>query len=319
MWTRPPSADPSSIRRLDGGSSRCSRRTLSCTNSLETFGKLASSSTPTPGEIRRVAGKPLEFRGETVSIRDWLGVSPRPLLLGIHIPKTAGTSLREALGLSKIGRRIAYIYGEPPGIPVQRFIADFQSARLSKRVIFGHYHFGLHERLGVPARYFTVLRHPLARALSLYRHFRRVKHSTCHRLAMERGIEGLFDPADGLRSRYSMTRILANAGQGFDALEDGSGKPGYLDDYQTTEQMLAVAKRNLTDHFDFVGISDYLEADRPELEKLIGASLTLPRENVDPTPVRAGDLTRREIRSIERVYEHDFELYNFALRLREKP
>ncbi|MBD8873274.1 sulfotransferase family 2 domain-containing protein [Rhodanobacter sp. DHB23] len=102
----------------------------------------------------------------------------------IHIPKSAGTSLRAAMVASGAGNvRLKPIYDRadheqllqrPPRLPCDA-------------LLFGHFSFGLHRVIADDSpEYTTVLRNPVERVISLYHHHHRFPSSPYHSLLNER-------------------------------------------------------------------------------------------------------------------------------------
>ncbi|MEM7167901.1 MAG: hypothetical protein AAF581_20785 [Planctomycetota bacterium] len=228
------------------------------------------------------------------------------MLIGIHLPKTAGTSLREAIDRTPAQKTTAYLYPDPPGISKEQLLAEFPKRHRKTQLIYGHLRFGLHRDLGVEARYLTVLRQPLARALSIFRHHYRHAHSRWHELARAEGIAGLFSLP---HSHFTMTRFLATD-------TDPSGPDD--DSYYSGDALLALAKENLATSFAHIGLTEDLARDLPRFSQLIGHPLQVERDNADPQPLAADALSDNERRIIDDALSCDFELYEFAKDLREK-
>lgn len=90
----------------------------------------------------------------------------------LHIQKTAGTSLRGAVAQDLTPWQVMYIYPEPPG--VIGAYADFSLEQIANlRLVFGHYYFGLHSQQPFSAKYYTLLRDPVARLRSQVQHIAR--------------------------------------------------------------------------------------------------------------------------------------------------
>src|SRR5437899_4657380 len=95
-----------------------------------------------------------------------------PVLLHLHIPKSAGTALNECIlevcrnpeWISSEGGRLASgVYYPSVGIEDQ-FVPDGRArgilARDDLRAVVGHFFFGLHEFIDRASTYVTILRRP---------------------------------------------------------------------------------------------------------------------------------------------------------------
>lgn len=95
------------------------------------------------------------------------------MLIFVHIPKTAGTTLRTILSTRCRPRRSFTFYER--GRHRER-LALLQNQLSSGRVpglVTGHVGYGLHGELPASCRYVTMLREPVARVVSMYHHIRR--------------------------------------------------------------------------------------------------------------------------------------------------
>ena len=85
----------------------------------------------------------------------------------IHIPRTGGTTLTTTL---------RWVYGpwasyrDNPERPeyIDEFITKMRKEVSAPRLVAGHVHYGVHRHLDDPARYFTLLRHPLRQYISRF-------------------------------------------------------------------------------------------------------------------------------------------------------
>jgi hypothetical protein len=98
-------------------------------------------------------------------------------LVFIHVPKTAGSSLRDAVAELYPPSARLYLYhpwGLKGAIDPKEFPQLPVELRARVRFVAGHIFYGLHQDLPRPARYTTIVREPVDRAASLYHHYRRL-------------------------------------------------------------------------------------------------------------------------------------------------
>lgn len=164
------------------------------------------------------------------------------MLVFVHIPKTAGTTLHKIL--THQFRRIV-IHHDSEG---------FWDNELSQRiaaadpdVVMGHCSVGLHRYLP-DVRYVTCLRDPVSRLSSHYFHARNDPTHYLHDAIRNRGLDLAGYVASGLSGELSdgMTRMLAG-------LED-------FHHAKVDEQTLATAKSNLETLFDSIILSEHFDA-----------------------------------------------------------
>src|SRR5690349_20650120 len=93
-------------------------------------------------------------------------------LIFLHIPKTAGISLRQVLINNTPGPAFRIIH---PISDVERLAALPESERAALELVDGHLYYGIHSLLPRPCRYMTMLRDPVEQVLSLYSFIREYK------------------------------------------------------------------------------------------------------------------------------------------------
>ena len=228
----------------------------------------------------------------------------REALIYIHIPKTAGTSVRELLeSITKPNERI-YIYRDSPGMPIEAFQLLPERVRASARLIMGHMPFGIHEYLPQPARYVTMLRDPVARVISLYHHHRRNPQSRLHtrvaRMTLEEFAEDLHTG-----SRNQMTKLIAGRRR-------GPGRRRGL-------SIVDVALRNIDEHFSGVLLMEQMGESMARLSRLLGAELREPpRKNVSAKRQAPDEGDADVRRRIAELNELDMALYEEVTRRLER-
>ncbi len=88
----------------------------------------------------------------------------------LHIPKTGGMTIRTAT-------RWIYgwngVYTTPKKVLHPKRVASSLDDPEKIRLVRGHLSYGLHNHVSVPCRYFTMLREPVSRVISLYYYIKR--------------------------------------------------------------------------------------------------------------------------------------------------
>ncbi|MDO9499955.1 MAG: sulfotransferase family 2 domain-containing protein [Falsiroseomonas sp.] len=96
---------------------------------------------------------------------------PMPHHVFLHVPKTAGSTLRTVLSRQYGARHVLYFdlgHGDPRPMADMLAQARARAGTQDIRLYTGHQYLGLHAALGEPCLYFTLLRDPVERALSEY-------------------------------------------------------------------------------------------------------------------------------------------------------
>jgi hypothetical protein len=98
-------------------------------------------------------------------------------LLFVHVPKTAGTTLRVVMARQYLGQRV-FTIGHDIEADRQRLGAMREQEKRRLRAVFGHMAWGWHEQLAPdqPYAYITMLREPVERVLSLWAHCQLSEH-----------------------------------------------------------------------------------------------------------------------------------------------
>ena len=89
-------------------------------------------------------------------------------LVFMHIPKTAGTTLYPSLQWNYPPHQTLHI--DIPKNEMYRMEGVPLEYRSSLRLLHGHFAFGIHKYIPRSCRYVTVLREPVARVVSAYKH-----------------------------------------------------------------------------------------------------------------------------------------------------
>lgn len=214
----------------------------------------------------------------------------------IHIPKTGGTALREAMA-ARFGDSFRFVprggVGEAAAEPSP-----------TPAMVYGHISFGAHRRFGLRPRYLTVVRHPVDRVVSLYYHHLREAQKPGKTSKLQEGIGtgeiSLIDfvtgagPGSSAPAHDDMTRLIGGRRhEGPAALES--------------------AKRRIEKHFGLVGLTERMPETVERIADLLGWNdvPTLSRANTNP--LRPEDPpTTEEISVIEHHNQLDLALYDWV-------
>ena len=116
------------------------------------------------------------------TLKPLLSPAPPRKTISLHIPKTAGTSLRKIVSAEYPGERLVTIYDLSPD-----FLAGLKPRLKRAHAIYGHYSFGIHELLGIEGRCVALLRDPVERVISLFHH-KATRDDNEYREAIQQGL-----------------------------------------------------------------------------------------------------------------------------------
>lgn len=217
------------------------------------------------------------------------------IVIFLHIPKTAGSTLMRILEHQYGSERVLKLYDSTFGDEVSGLSAE---ELRRTRVIAGHFYFGAHLRLPGAFRYLTFLRDPVARVVSHYEFVRRRPEHYLHEAALSLSLADYVRFCGAAEPNNDQTRLLAG---GHMASTDGTCSPA----------MLAAAKQNLDVHAA-VGLTEAFDASLVLMRRTFGWKRPLyVRRNVSARS-GAGPLSAEEREVVEAHNSLDAELYRYA-------
>ena len=200
-------------------------------------------------------------------------------IIFLHIPKTAGTSLRQIIEQEYQPENCLFLY-----YPVyDEVIIEAIQLQLPKvKVLYGHLTFGVHELFNITGKYVAFLRHPIDRVISFY------KYSACdpdspYYANIQNGLSlvDMLQQEITIQTNNHMTRILANYWQ-----EDR------LDDIQFVDRAL----ENILNSFYYVGLLEKFNESIEQLGNKLNwkTSYEIPFVNVNTyeKPLKIDSTTR---------------------------
>jgi hypothetical protein len=230
-------------------------------------------------------------------------------LLFIHIPKTAGTTLRHALADLYPPDQRAFIYGPrvEGSVSMQHFLDLSAKERAPLRLVMGHYGFGLHRWLPGPSRYVTMLREPMDRIVSLFHYYRTGRFPPDSKPAREQAVlvdrgtpidEWIFRNREPRWDNH-MVRLLAGArGVGFG---------------ECTDALLGEALAHVEEHFEALLLLEWMPLSMEMLAAIVGQPIPdAPRHNVGADRPAVADIDPAALRRIRELNRLDLGLYRWA-------
>ena len=248
-------------------------------------------------------------------------LSNNDVLFFLHIPKTAGTTLINAL--------LAYFPQEAvcPYFLMNDLLRASPEELSRYQFVAGHHFYAIHQRLRRKPVCITLIRNPVNWVVSYYMHI--VRHPDHHDHSLTRSkslLEFVEDPKAQEVIRNYQTRFIAASPDLNKIAEDirmiePRNKQAEISVLQqmdwgvTRETMLAIAKKRL-EEFAFVGIVERLESAWLVLSYLFGWEPPESVETLNTAPNRP-DVDGAVLGALHDYMQDDIQLYNYACRLYE--
>ena len=230
----------------------------------------------------------------------------------LHVPKTAGTTLRATLRFKYPGATVSVhdlddVAEAMAKIPIE--------TRRSARVITGHLLYGVHRYIPQECDYVTVLRHPVARAVSEYHYIRSHPGHRFHTelvdgdLSLTEFVEHPRGVMDNLQTRMMAALAVGERRVG-ELVRRGSG--GEFERTELGERALEEAK-GVLEHFLVVGLTERFDESFILIRRALGWKLPMyASRRVTDRPASAKPHTAIELDVVRALNQLDVELYDHA-------
>jgi hypothetical protein len=229
----------------------------------------------------------------------------------LHIPKTAGRSVRAVLEGHFDWDKIC------PGTVLPDLLGRSSQDLNNWRLYCGHYGRYIHRLLALPPVEITFLRDPIARSVSHYRDLKTREDTWLYEYVNTHSFdEFVLDPVTSTELLNLQTRYLA-----LDHIDDDyfgysrqreSDLPGLIAKY-TSGELLERAMRNL-DAMAFVGLQERFDESLALLAATFGWSppREAPRQNTAKTPFDPSTISPRAMERLREVTALDQQVYDHA-------
>ena len=226
-------------------------------------------------------------------------------VLFLHIPKTAGYTLRSLLKLQYKNSKVLFLKGSNP---VQSF-NDWMDNNTLEHIdlLFGHIDFGIHKNFIKDVDYVTMIRHPLNRLVSHYNYVKRESKHYLHKKVVDNNLslKQFVENGYSLELNNGMVRILIGAG--------GSHKNEYskynIPFGKCENWMLQEAKENIKQHFKIVGLQEEFEKSIVLLKRTLNWNTYKPYVSQNRTLKKYKQLDEDTYNVIRKYNELDFQLF----------
>lgn len=216
----------------------------------------------------------------------------RPIVV-LHIPKTAGTSLRKLIQKNYSAKELFFVYGEESEFTT---IEDLQNLspeqKTGIKVFMGHLPYNPNLFPGMQPRYITLVRDPIERVISYYHHI-----MNKNKAWKDRNVSLLkyLSVSNDLQLNNHQTRVISG-----------------LHELPVSEKHFDAAIKNIENHFDFVGISEKFEESMVKLSGLFSWNFKkVNRVNVSIGKPQQDYFSDQEIQAIERLNKFDLALHDY--------
>ncbi len=221
----------------------------------------------------------------------------------LHIPRTGGTTMHRIIERHYSPEEI-YSFG-PDAHGSLRELKSLSAKRRSQiRMLKGHLPYGVHTLLSGSTTYFTFLRDPIERAISVYHYIKRIPKHPMHGHLVRCGTMKAFFESGMIRmTDNGQTRMLSGV---WDEVPFGA----------TTQEMLEHACRNLKDRFSMVGLTSHFDETLLLLRHVFDwQDICYVRENVTQGRPFREDLDLEVLSFLEELNALDHVLYNYGRHL----
>jgi Sulfotransferase family len=201
----------------------------------------------------------------------------------MHIPKTAGSTLNTLFQKQYKSEELLI------HLPEQKLIEKLQTNHEGVKGIGGHYNFGLHEYIKTPAVYFSMVRHPVDRIISLYHFLSTSPDYILYDQLKETSFEQFIDENQQVDNHQ--TYFFSG------------GKKNDLD----------VAIKNIEKYFPVVGVTNRFNESIYLMKKEFGwKDLSYYKVNVTKKRPALKEIPEELIQKIKEKNEFDMKLYEYV-------
>jgi len=221
-------------------------------------------------------------------------------LIFLHLPRTGGTTLRDILDKQY-----------PDDVTFENktlldtdtnFNVDNKPEKDQFKLVKGHVYFGIHEHINQKCTYFSMMRNPIERTISIYNYIKKRSGHKDHDLANKLTIEEFIKRGHNLFINNGQTRLMAGR-------EASLNVPFN----EINEIHLEQAKKNIQNHFILVGLTERYNESLLLLKNFL--SWKTPTYSIANAVKRDKKTTQIDSQLKDLIIEYnqiDFQLYDYV-------
>jgi len=235
------------------------------------------------------------FRSISASAGEPLNAENSRVVIFVHVPRTAGTTLARILTRQYPASGVLRLYESWFG----EELAGLPTADIDRlRAVLSHFYFGAHIFVPRQCAYITLLRDPIERVISHYYYVRQSAAHEFHESARKLNLREFLEYC----SDDDQTRQMA-------------GKCGVPHLRTDPDEMLETAKRNLSD-FAAVGITEDFDRSVILMKRVLGWNYPFyTSQNITQDRPRKEELPQESLDAAREHNQLDLELYRYAKEL----
>jgi hypothetical protein len=253
---------------------------------------------------------------------DAAGLEQPSILIFYHLPKTGGLTMGAILERCFPGDQYFNTYvgvsdstalgGSRAKIAAKYDLLSTEAKQSFRAAIYGHVPMGIHTLFDRPAKYFTIVRHPVDRVVSHFYYLRIRSDVPIFERIQNMTLDQYMDSRIGLDPFDLQVRVLSGCKE-LDGTWGIDGKP--VQAAQVEGRHLELAKRNIEEYFLTAAPFEEFTTLVVLLKRLYGWRLRqclFEIQNVTPNRPRVADLPAATRRRIEACNRHDMALYEWT-------